>query len=55
MRWSEEWPRQDLNLRHRGLAVKKVDDVEYQFALASSFGWTLAELVVLRRYRVTAR
>ena len=32
---------------------KKVDDVEYEYR--SSFqGWTLAELSVLNRYRVTA-
>lgn len=37
-----------------GLMRKKVDDVEYQFSLASSFGWTLAEQVVLNRYRVRA-
>ena len=32
---------------------KKVDDVEYEYR--SSFqGWTLAELAVLNRYRITA-
>lgn len=36
------------------LASKKVDTVEYQYSLASTFGWTLAELAVLNRYRVTA-
>ncbi len=38
-----------------GLMSKKVDDVEYQYSLASSFGWTLAELFVLNRYRVRAQ
>lgn len=37
-----------------GLASKRVDDVEYQFSLTSSFGWTLAERIVLDRYRVKA-
>lgn len=36
------------------LASKRVDNVEYRFSLASTFGWTLAELAVLNRYRVTA-
>ena len=36
------------------LASKRVDDVEYRYSLASTFGWTLAELAVLNRYRVTA-
>jgi hypothetical protein len=36
------------------LARKKVDDVEYEYTLRGSFGWTLAELFVLNRYRVTA-
>lgn len=38
----------------KGLMSEKVDDVEYQFSLASSFGWTLAEQIVLNRYRVRA-
>ncbi|ART72277.1 hypothetical protein BTO20_30305 [Mycobacterium dioxanotrophicus] len=38
-----------------GLQSKKVDDVEYQYSLASSFGWTLAEQIVLNRYRVRAQ
>ena len=38
-----------------GLMSKKVDDVEYQYSLASSFGWTLAEQIVLNRYRVRAQ
>lgn len=37
-----------------GLMSKRVDDVEYRYSLASSFSWTLAELAVLNRYRVTA-
>ncbi|MFN8101612.1 MAG: hypothetical protein U0Q20_08430 [Mycobacterium sp.] len=36
------------------LAGKRVDDVEVRYSLASTFGWTLAELAVLNRYRVTA-
>jgi hypothetical protein len=36
-----------------GLLAKRVDDVEYQFA-RSGFGWTLAEQIVLNRYRVRA-
>lgn len=36
------------------LARKKVDDIEYEFSLRGSFGWTLAEQVVLNRYRVRA-
>jgi len=36
------------------LARKKVDDVEYEYTLRGSFGWTLAEQIVLNRYRVTA-
>lgn len=38
-----------------GLQSKRVDDVEYRYSLASSFGWTLAELAVLNRYRVRAQ
>ena len=38
----------------KGLMTKKVDDVEYQYSLASSFSWTLAERIVLDRYRVKA-
>ncbi len=37
-----------------GLQSKRIDDVEYRYSLASSFSWTLAELAVLGRYRVTA-
>lgn len=36
------------------LARKKVDDVEYEYTLRGTFGWTLAEQIVLNRYRVTA-
>jgi len=39
----------------KGLMSKKVDDVEYQYSLASTFGWTLAEQAVLNRYRVRAQ
>ena len=35
-----------------GLQAKRIDEVEYRYSLASSFGWTLAELAVLNRYRV---
>jgi hypothetical protein len=35
-------------------ARKKVDEVEYEHSLRGSFGWTLAEQIVLNRYRVTA-
>lgn len=44
-----------LSANGTGLMSKKVDDVEYQYSLASSFGWTLAELFVLNRYRVRAQ
>ena len=37
-----------------GLQSRRVDDVEYRYSLASVFAWTLAELAVLNRYRVTA-
>jgi hypothetical protein len=36
------------------LSRKRVDDVEVEYSLRGSFGWTLAELFVLNRYRVTA-
>lgn len=36
------------------LASRKVDDVEYEHSLRGSFGWTLAEQIVLNRYRVRA-
>ena len=37
------------------LARKRVDDVEYEYStLASSFSWSLAEQMVLNRYRVRA-
>ena len=36
------------------LARKKVDDVEYEYTLRGTFGWTLAEQIVLNRYRVRA-
>jgi hypothetical protein len=39
------------------LARKRVDDVEYEYSpssLASSFSWSLAEQLVLNRYRVRA-
>ncbi|MEN3221968.1 hypothetical protein PUR22_14125 [Mycolicibacterium porcinum] len=44
-----------LSANGTGLMSKKVDDVEYQYSLASSFGWTLAEQIVLNRYRVRAQ
>ncbi|WP_255789329.1 hypothetical protein [Mycobacteroides abscessus] len=44
-----------LSANATGLMSKKVDDVEYQYSLASSFGWTLAEQIVLNRYRVRAQ
>jgi hypothetical protein len=44
-----------LSANATGLLSKKVDDVEYQYSLASSFGWTLAEQIVLNRYRVRAQ
>ncbi|MCV7191879.1 hypothetical protein [Mycolicibacterium brumae] len=37
-----------------GLISKRVDDVEYQFA-RTGFGWTLAEQIVLNRFRVRAQ
>jgi hypothetical protein len=37
-----------------GLQRKKVDDVEYEYSLAGFSGWTLAERIVLDRYRVKA-
>ncbi|VBA62101.1 hypothetical protein [Mycobacterium attenuatum] len=33
---------------------KRVDDVEYEAALAPAFSWSLAELFVLNRYRKRA-
>jgi hypothetical protein len=33
---------------------KRVDDVEYEWSLRSSFEWSLAERIVLDRYRVKA-
>nr|WP_232065403.1 hypothetical protein [Mycobacterium shinjukuense] len=36
------------------LQRKKIDDVEYEYALRSSFSWSLAEQLVLNRYRVRA-
>jgi hypothetical protein len=36
------------------LRRKCVDDVEYEYTLASSFSWSLAEQMVLNRYRVRA-
>ena len=36
------------------LRRKRVDDVEYDYTLGSSFGWTLAEQIVLNRYRKRA-
>jgi hypothetical protein len=36
------------------LLRKRVDDVEYDYTLASSFGWSLAEQFVLNRYRKRA-
>jgi hypothetical protein len=33
---------------------KRIDDVEYEYALQSSFSWSLAEQSVLNRYRVRA-
>ena len=36
------------------LRRKRVDDVEYDYTLRSSFGWTLAEQIVLNRYRMRA-
>ena len=44
-----------LSANGTGPMSKKVDDVEYQYSLASSFGWTLAEQIVLNRYRVRAQ
>lgn len=44
-----------LSANGNGLMSKKIDDVEYQYSLASSFGWTLAEQIVLNRYRVRAQ
>lgn len=37
-----------------GLQSKRVDEVEYRYSIASSFSWTIAEQLVLNRYRVTA-
>ena len=36
------------------LRRKRVDDVDNEYTLASSFCWTLAEQFVLNRYRVRA-
>ena len=37
------------------LSRKRVDDVEYEFAaLRAAFSWSLAEQLVLNRYRVRA-
>lgn len=44
-----------LSANGTGLMSKKIDDVECQYSLASSFGWTLAEQIVLNRYRVRAQ
>ena len=44
-----------LSANGNGLMAKKIDDIEYQYSLASSFGWTLAEQIVLNRYRVRAQ
>ncbi|MGH3642535.1 MAG: hypothetical protein ACRDUX_26305 [Mycobacterium sp.] len=33
----------------------RIDDVEYEYALQSSFAWSLAEQSVLNRYRVQAQ
>lgn len=44
-----------LSANGTGLMSKKIDDIEYQYSLASSFGWTLAEQIVLNRYRVRAQ
>ncbi|WP_052765167.1 hypothetical protein [Mycolicibacterium obuense] len=37
------------------LSRKKVDDVEYEYPLRGVIGWTLAEQIVLNRYRVRAQ
>lgn len=37
-----------------GLQRKRIDDIEYQYSLASVFSWTLAEQIVLNRYRKRA-
>ena len=44
-----------LAVNGKQLARKKVDDVEYEYTLRGTFGWTLAEQVVLNRYRVRAQ
>ena len=36
------------------LRRKRIDDIEYDYALQSSFSWSLAEQLVLNRYRVRA-
>ena len=36
------------------LRRKRVDDVEYEYTLGSSFNWSLAEQIVLNRYRKRA-
>ena len=37
-----------------GLQAKRVDDVEYQYSRDGFGGWTIAEQIVLNRYRVRA-
>jgi hypothetical protein len=36
------------------LRRKRIDDVEYEYSLRTSFEWSLAEQIVLNRYRVRA-
>lgn len=45
-----------LSQNPKGLSQQRIDDCEVQYSLLSSgFAWTLAEQIVLNRYRVRAQ
>lgn len=45
-----------LSQNPKGLSQQRIDDCEVQYSkLSSGFAWTLAEQIVLNRYRVRAQ